>query len=235
MNTSLSIKECLRFGWNTFKTRPGILIGGPLLLTLLGYAVMFGIFTVLGVTGFTAAFFMSPDNLLAFMAGGAVLLTVAMALMIIVGTFIMMGILSFFLKAHDDIAGLRLRDLKRMRPFWTFLGAYLLVNIATQIGSALFIIPGLLVAIFTVFVTYLILDKNLGVFASIKRSVEIVSRNFLTVVLLLLALIAVNILGLLALVIGLFVSIPVSMLAMVHAYRTLSATEMVVVAEPVTM
>ena len=225
METKASVRDSFAFGWNTFKQRPGILIGGPVLLLAVTYAILFVVMMVAGVAGFGAllAGGASKENLMPLILGGGALFIAALVIAIVVCTLSMMGLISFFLKAHDSVAGVALRDLVRTKPFWKFLGAYILVNIVTQIGMSLFVIPGLIAAILLAFVPYLILDKGLGVFASFKESFTIVKDNFLTVVLLALAIIALNIVGALLLLVGLLVTMPVSMLAMAHAYRMMSA------------
>ena len=69
---------------------------------------------------------------------------------------------------------------------------------------------------------YLVMDRGLGVTESLKESRRITYGNRLKLLLLGLALVGINIVGFFLLIVGLLVSIPVSMLAGVHAYRTLS-------------
>lgn len=227
MDTRLSVKECLQFGWNAFKTRPGILIGGPLLLFLCVYAAMLVGLFVLGLIGVAVGFSVAAaasNPLAGFLAGGGIAYLLAVIIQLLLSTIAVLGVLNFALKAHDNLASVRLGDLKRTQPFWTMLGVTLVTSIATTIGFAILIVPGIIAALFLIFAPYVVVDRGLGVIASLKGSIRLVSRNFVGVLLLMLALIAINMVGAILLLVGLIVTIPVTIMAAAHAYRTVSGT-----------
>lgn len=226
MDTRLSVKECLRFGWNAFKARPGILIGGPLLLFLCVYAAMLVGLFILGLLGVMVGFSVAAvsNPLAGFLAGGGIAWLIAVIIQLILSTIAVLGMLNFALKAHDNLASVRLGDLKRTQPFWTMLGVTIITSIATTIGFAFLVVPGIIAVIFLIFAPYVVVDRGLGVIASLKGSVRLVSRNFVGVLLLMLALIAINMIGAILLLVGLIVTIPVSIMAAAHAYRTVSGT-----------
>ena len=89
------------------------------------------------------------------------------------------------------------------------------------VGFILLIIPAFIFAVMFSMATYLVIDKNLSPVEAMKESRRITNGHKWDLVVLSLLLLLVNILGLLALVVGLLVSLPVSSLAVAHAYRTL--------------
>jgi len=70
-------------------------------------------------------------------------------------------------------------------------------------------------------VKFLVIDKGLGPVASLKESWRITKGSKWELFILIIVLAVLNLLGAIALLIGLFITIPVTALATVHAYRTL--------------
>lgn len=100
--------------------------------------------------------------------------------------------------------------------------ASLIVGVLTSIGFALCILPGLVVAIFTLFTVIALLDRNLSPIDAIKTSFDIAKNNFGQVLLTFLVLLVVAIVGALLCGVGLLVAIPLIALIEVYAYRKLS-------------
>ena len=100
--------------------------------------------------------------------------------------------------------------------------ASLIVGVATSIGLALCVLPGLVVAIFTLFTVIALLDRNLSPVDAIKTSVDIAKNNFSQVLVTFLVILVVAIVGALLCGVGLLVAIPVVALIEVYAYRKLS-------------
>ncbi len=108
---------------------------------------------------------------------------------------------------------------------------YLLRGIAVTIlsglailgGLILLVIPGIYIAIRLQFALYYLVDKNTGVMDSLKGSWNITQGNVLNIFLFMLILIGLNILGAIALLVGLLITIPVSFIAVTLLYRKLSA------------
>lgn len=235
MENTVSAMDSFAFAWKAFTERPLMLIGGLLLVIAIVYGVMFLLTLAMvplvillagGVAG--AASVSNATGITALFAAFGLVGLVAALVGIVIGTLAAMSIISFFLKAHDDLANLALKDLVRTHPFWKMLGATLLVAIVTQIGLLLFVLPGIIAAFFLMFVSYLILDKGVGIFAAFGESIAIVKDHFLELLLLMLGVIAANIAGALLLGLGLLVSVPVSLLAVAHAYRVASRHPIVV-------
>ncbi|MEK7510623.1 MAG: DUF975 family protein [Patescibacteria group bacterium] len=213
---TLSIKDCLRFGWETFKKRPWLLI-----LALAIGVVIEGVTTMIEEAT----------------AGDVVAATLGILVALLISMVYAVGHTHLFLKAHDAPAAARVKDLWYPKAYWRFLCTSVLLWLfiglpylalvllkLPDVVLAILIIPALVVSLVFGFALYLVVDKDLGPIDALKESARITKGHRLQIFFLLLAVIGINLLGLLALVIGLLVTIPTTVLAMVHAYRTLSET-----------
>jgi membrane-anchored glycerophosphoryl diester phosphodiesterase (GDPDase) len=202
--TQLSVKECLRFGWETFKKSPVLIAGG----FLIGIGVMALSSLILDDT--TQA--PSLQTFLMGVANG------------VIGMIVEIGFVTFALRAHDNVGGLRVSDMWNPKPFWKYLAVQILVGITVLIGLVLLVVPGVIAAIGLLFSSYLIVDKGRGPIEAMKESWRVTKGNRWQLALLVLAVAVLNILGFMLVLVGLLVTIPVSMIAMAHAYRTLEHT-----------
>ena len=198
----LSVGECIRAGWDIFKKRPLIIVGA----FVLAFAIS-GISSALLDPGQGAPVTLS-STLMGIASG-------------IIGIFVELGLVTLALRAHDSIETVKISDLWNPSPFLYYLVAQIIVSLAVVLGLILLIIPGVILALALMFTSYLIIDKHRGPIEAIQESKRITKGHRVQLLLLVLAIIGINILGLIALVVGLLVSIPVSMLAIVHAYRKL--------------
>jgi len=197
---ALSVGESIQFGWETFKKRPWFFIG-----VVLAVVILSSILTSLAEE--------NPRDLFAILVSLAVL---------VIHIFIEMGLVSFALKAHDGVEKATFHDLWHPHSFWKYVGVKILTGIIIVIGLILLIVPGVIAILTLLFATYLVIDRNLGPIEAMKESARMTKGHRWNLFLLILALLGINILGAIALLVGLLVSIPVSILAVAHAYRTLA-------------
>jgi uncharacterized membrane protein len=230
---ALPIGDCIKFGWETFKRRPGILIGAFALVILI--SAIPGILTphpevVQGQPP-------PPPSPFAIVMG---------LISLLVNFLVALGFTNFSLHAHDNIETVTIGDLWNPAPVWRFLGAELLMvlvffvaslllaipvavlwfisaKLAIFIGVPLVLIPIIILGLGLTFAPYLIVDRGMQPVGSLKESWRITDGNKWRIFLLGLALLGINILGVLAIVIGVLVSVPITLLAVVHAYRFLQA------------
>lgn len=210
---TFSVKGALSYGWNTFRARPWLFVRAGILLLLINLMV---------------SLIQSVFEAGAELGDGAIITVIGLASAafgMAVSFFVSMGETSFFLKAHDDVTNASLEDLWHPKPFWNFVGATVLAGIAIILGFIALIIPGIILGILFMFVGYLVIDQDLKPMDALKRSWALTKGNRWKLFFLSLALLGINILGLLALIAGLLVSVPVSFLATTHAYRVLSGKE----------
>ncbi len=189
----------VRDAWATFKERSGFLMFTTLVIMVLG-----------GIIGTVNS---------ELTRSGAPLLGFIFSLFS--GTLLSMGITAFFLQAHDAIRSVHLGELWHPRPFFFYLGVRILTGIAIVLGLLLLIVPGIMLALMFLFSSFMVIDRELDPIEAMKESARITYGYRFELLFLMLILLALNVLGVLALGLGLLVSIPVSTLALVHAYRTL--------------
>lgn len=110
----------------------------------------------------------------------------------------------------------------RPRNVISVVVATIIVGILTQLGTALCLLPGLIVAVFAMFTNVSTVDRNLSPIDGIRTSFGIVKANFGSALLVWLTSLAILIVGVLLCIVGLLVAVPVSFLLLVYTYRRLS-------------
>lgn len=197
--------SCIRFGWETFKKRAWFFIG--MTLAYLAISWIIGFFG-----GFVAGIFGEQS-------GNVLSSIIIYPLNMLLG----MGFVALTLKAHDDPNAARFGDLWHPRQFWTYLAASIMTTVVTVCGFILLIIPGIILSILFYFVTYLIIDRELGPIEAMRESIRITKGHRWTLFLLLLASLLICLVGVVCLFVGILVAFPIVALSTVHAYRRLSA------------
>jgi uncharacterized membrane protein len=200
-----SAREAIKFGWETFKRRPWFFIGATFLIVLAS-ALCDGF-----SSGIDAAFTGSADQ------PSIVGTVINFAL----GTLVSMGATAFFLAAHDNPDTVDLSTLWHPRPFWKFVGASILLSLAIAVGFVLLIVPGIIFGLMFMFATLIVIEREVGPIDALNASNQLTRGHKWPLFGFVLLLVLINLLGVLALVVGLLVSIPVTTLAFVHAYRVL--------------
>ncbi len=187
-----SIKSALKFGWQKTKENFWFLIGLEILIL------------VISIIG--------GDSILGFLLTTIASFTTVVAVLRI---------------SRDE--KINFRNLFE-KFSWSSLGHYLvakiIVGIFTVIGLVLLIIPGIIVMIATAFTSFIIVEKhfnpswkNLAFWSAIKQSFEMTKGIKMKIFLFALAAIGVNILGLIALGIGVLVTMPITIIAFAHLYN----------------
>jgi uncharacterized membrane protein len=113
-------------------------------------------------------------------------------------------------------------NLFKANNFGMIILAALLLMVASFVGVLLCGIGLIAVAIFAVFTYHNVVDKGLNAWAAFTSSFSLVGKNFGAVFLLELALFGINILGAIPCGLGLFVTLPLSVLAIAFAYRRIT-------------
>lgn len=201
-----TVGSAIRYGWETFKRRPWFFVGASVVI-FVAYMIAGGI-----TSGIDAVLGATPEE--PSLIGGLVNFALS--------TLIGMGVVAFYLAAHDDPDTVELSALWHPQPFWKFLAASILVGLAIGIGFVLLIVPGLIATVLFMFTTFIVIDRGLGPIEAMKESMRIGSGHRWTLLGLIAVLMLIVIAGLLALFVGVLVAMPVSTLAFVHAYRVLS-------------
>ncbi len=203
-----STESALRFGWETFKERPWFFVGSTVVIILASVLV----------DGFTSGL----DTVITGSANEPSV--VGSLINLALGTLIGMGATAFYLAAHDHPDTVDLSALWHPRPFWKYLGASVLLGLAVGIGLVLLIVPGIIFGLMFMFSTFLVIDRALGPIEALKESNRITHGHKWRLLGFTVVLLLINLLGAIALLVGLLVTIPVSSLAFTHAYRMLSGS-----------
>jgi uncharacterized membrane protein len=201
-----STGSALRFGWETFKKRPWFFVGSTVVILL--------------ASGLIDAFSSALDAAVGGSAEEPSIIGTVVNLGL--GTLLGMGATAFYLAAHDNPDTVDLSALWHPQPFWKYLGASILYALALVVGLILLIVPGIIFALMFMFTTFIVIDRERGPVEAMKESNRITYGHKWSLLGFTLVLVLINLLGVLALVVGLLVSIPVSSLAVTHAYRVLS-------------
>ncbi|MFI6424426.1 hypothetical protein [Promicromonospora sp. NPDC050880] len=112
--------------------------------------------------------------------------------------------------------------LFKVNSYGMIILAALLLFAASIVGAVLCGIGLIAVAIFSVFTYHNVVDRNLNAWEAFTGSFRLVGKNFGAVFLLELALLGINILGLIPCLLGLLVTVPLSTLALAFAFRRLT-------------
>jgi uncharacterized membrane protein len=196
------VAEALRRGWETFKQRPGFFV-----LATIGTIVVGSLLSA--VVDYAAA----PNDWLTSILGGIVNFAVQ--------CFIGLAWCRVTLRAVDALEAVSLEDAWAPQYVLSFAAASILSTILIVLGFILLIVPGVILAIMLMFAMYPIAEQGLGPIKAMALSRTITSGNRWRLFLFVVLLVLINLLGAIALVVGLLVSIPVSALATAHAYRWL--------------
>jgi uncharacterized membrane protein len=228
----LNIGEAFTWAWNKFSKN-----AVPLIVATLIYGVIVG---VLYAIVYAVAMLLAPDPVTYYDSYGsgfsasysagfgaasiAVLALGGLVLFVVIG-----AIQSAYLGALLDIANsqpVAIGSFFKPRNVGSVVLAAVIVGVLTSIGYALCVLPGLVVAIFTIFTTILIVDRNLSPIDAIKASIDIVKANFVQVLLAWLIIGVITTVGAIVCGIGLIVALPVAALFLVYTYRKLSGGQL---------
>lgn len=203
-NSSFSIGEAIKFGWNTTLRNFGFLILSA--LVVVGYIIV--LFIVVGVL---ATLF--KDNGLVF-----AIINIAVYLLELI---IILGYYKVYLKLVDNQKP-QLSDLFREYPrLISYAIGSFLYAVAILVGFILLIIPGVIFAMRFAFYPFIIVDKGANPIDALKMSWAITRGQTIKLFLFGLALSVVYFLGFLALGVGLLISVPTVLIAYTYVYRKL--------------
>jgi uncharacterized membrane protein len=205
--------QALSFGWQTMKAN---LVFFIVLLLILGFInVIPNMATQLAQRSGSSG---HPNLALMGFAG---ILQLAFALL---GMIMQIGVMKICLKFIDGGKPDYMELFSHYRYFLFFLVGSILYGLIVFGGFLLLIVPGIIWSIKYGFTIYLIIDREMNPIDAIKKSAVMTDgvKGQLFVFYIILALI--NLAGALCLLVGLFVTIPTSMVAMAYVYRQLLAS-----------
>ncbi len=195
------ISGALTFGWETFRNNVLFLVGVTIAVALIN--------SVLEIA----------DNYGPVEYGyfGFVINVIAM----LINAVIELGLIAIML-AFKDGRMPEFTDLFNRAPLvFNYIAATILYGLMVAVGLVFLIVPGIYLAVRFGYYGYFIVDEEVGPIEALKRSSDLTEGVRMDLFLFGVLLIGVNILGLLALFVGVLVTVPMSHLACAYMFRHL--------------
>lgn len=201
-----SLGEAFKQGWELTKKHFGFLIG------VLVFTFLISLILQLVLSTLT-----KQENII-----NVLLFFVVYIVTIVVGGVLTMGTIKIFLALVDKKPTSFADLFSCLNLFWQYLGASILYGLIVLGGMILFIIPGIRWAVKYQFCLNFIVEKGVGPINALKMSGAVTRGYKWQLFFLGILLMLVNFIGLLVIVIGLFVTVPLSIMTYYVAYRMLT-------------
>jgi uncharacterized membrane protein len=195
--------EALRLGWAKTKTNMK-----PLL--------------IIGAVG---AFFALLQQALSRSSGSAGLNGLLILVLQVLQVGVTLAYIRIALKLHDGQAVDLARGWDLLSDFFSFLLTSLLQGLIVAVGFILLIVPGIVWALKFGFAGFVVVDEKLDPFAALRESNRLAEGVKWHLFGFALLVVGINLLGAVALGIGLLVAIPTTLIATAHVFRRLQARE----------
>ncbi|MBC7592346.1 MAG: hypothetical protein H7288_00100 [Kineosporiaceae bacterium] len=204
--TPFSAADAIAYGWKKFRENTGPILIATVALIAASIALSF--------VGSAATGESMSSGGMNFSLGGFIFQILSTLVSYIISAAIIRGALDVTEGKKFDL-GSAFGTL----PYGNVIITSLLIAVLEAIGFILLVIPGILVAFFTIFALYFVVDKNQSPIEAITSSAKLVRANIGNTLLLILLSIVVIIVGFIALCVGILVALPVVMLASTYAYK----------------
>jgi uncharacterized membrane protein len=195
---SFTIKEALEFGWNKTREHSGIL-----------FQVMLAFF-VLEVV----------QAIISHSISKTLIGSLASAALSVVGIVMGAGFTTIALKLSANHKVHFGELFPWNRTVWLYFLASVLSGLAMVGGLILLIVPGIFVGVRLILVRFAVMD-GARPFESLHVSWNTTRGHFWRMLGLILVLVGINIVGAMLLLVGLLVTVPITVLAMAHVYHKL--------------
>lgn len=204
-SNSFSIQEALRFGWETTKSN------FSLLLSLLIISALVSIVPDVIAKMVPETVWGSSVYWLVWIAAVALGFVIDVSLIFIMLRFV-------------DKEGVKVSMIfSQYRLTFRYVIAAVFYGLMVVFGLILLIVPGIYFALRYQFYAYALVDKQADIFESFKISASLTEGEKLALLRFFLILVLINIAGALVFLVGLFVTMPLSMLSYAYVYRKLSS------------
>ena len=196
---TFSIQEAFSFGWKTTLKNFWFILG--VVVVMLAVNIGFSILqNGMGESGLVFLMFIAS---------------------IVISFIMQVGLIAIFLKLAKGEKAEFKELFTTTKPVLSFAGASIITAAAVMVGFVFFIIPGIILSIMFMFSTYLIVEKGMGPIEALKKSVEMTKGSRLKLFGFLILTVLLNFVGVIALFIGLLITIPVIAFATIYIYRAL--------------
>lgn len=149
----------------------------------------------------------------------------------LVGAFVTLGWWRIAMRIHDGSpATVRALAETTFTTYLQYVVTLVLFWIVVVVGLALLVVPGIVAAVRLSLAPAIVVDRDLDPISALRRSYELTEGHFAELFVFGLLLGLMNLLGLLALGLGLFLTVPTTYLAVTWAYRRLEAASSTTIA-----
>ena len=197
-----SIGQALAVGWNRFLANIG-----PMALYAL---VVWSISALLSLPG------RDSGGVATFLFG---------VVSLVVGQLISIGWIRLALDVVDGRRVTAASITASFRVLLPYAVAAIIFSLALAVGLVLLVVPGIVVAVVFGFYGWVIVDRGSDPVAALRRSAALTEGERWHLFGFGLTLLALNVLGLLVLLVGVLVTSGVSLLALAHVYRQLQGSQ----------
>lgn len=196
----LPLSESVRFGWNTVKSSFAFI-----LLTLCVAAIVPSVIDWGGKH--------------VFHRDGQIFLIKVISTL--VSATFSLGLSKIYLRFRDGEKPIFENLFDGLARAHVWVASAFIVTIAVVMGLILLLVPGIIMMLRLSLIGFVLVDERTGPIDAIQRSWDMTRGHTMDLLVLFIALLGLNILGLCCLLVGLLVTVPVSGLAMAYIYREL--------------
>ena len=212
----LDIGGCVSRGWELVKTNFWPIVGITALIMLLTMAInqVLGLFTRPAIDAMISEHRVSP--------GGIAIIVLTTFVSCPIYTVFMAGLFKYYLKLiRGEEAGIGDAFSGFGRSIGQLVLLSLVMNILTIIGYVLCLVPGIYLVVAWFFSIPLVIDKQMGFWQAMEASRKMVNKHWFLVFVFLLVYGLLSMAGIIACCIGIFVTLPIGLGALMYAYETI--------------
>ena len=203
MEDKIVFSDIFRTAWRALKTQFWLLVG-----LVIGFTIIFSLLLVYAV----------PTKGESVSIGGLIVALISLLLLCL----FMMGYLKNCFQTLDGEEPQFSAYGQVSEKLFSFLVAFILFVIMVAIGLVLLIVPGIYLAFRLQFFYAFMVDENTGVIESFKKSWDITKGHALKLFLGMLLMLLISFAGLLTLIIGVFITTPLTALMYANMFRKLT-------------
>jgi hypothetical protein len=212
----LDIGGCVSRSWELVKTNFWPIVGITALIMLLTMAInqVLGLFTRPAIDAMISEHRVSP--------GGIAIIVLTTIVSCPIYAVFIAGLFKYYLKLiRGEEAGIGDAFSGFGRSIGQLVLLGLVMNILTIIGYVLCLVPGIYLAVAWFFSIPLVIDKQMGFWEAMEASRKMVHKHWFLVFVFLLVYGLLSMAGIIACCIGIFVTLPIGLGALMYAYETI--------------
>lgn len=226
VDRTFSVGDAFNWGWAKFQANAAAIVIAALIYVVVIAIVEVIAYLILGGLFLHSASTITVDPTTGAITSGGGTTFVVFLLFAGLSAFVVFVVVAVvqagLIRGMLDVANgkkVEIGDFFKFERIGAVLTAGIIVAAAYAVGTFLCYIPALIVAFFTPFYLFFILDKGQQPMEAIMSSVRLVNSNIASMFLLIIGVILAYFVGAILCLIGLIVTMPVALLALTFAFR----------------